>query len=399
MKSSNINNDKNFDIDQFNVRYQKNNDFFCSFIDLVPPNIYLNSDDRSNWLNLVTNEAKKRKQKNKTESSDNKSDSKLDMDVNGYENGNDEDDLYYERTSKFDPILFKTVSQILKDMERFNQNKKTIQFKQIKPNATKNDTSIKVLNKSQNKSKKSKNENGTENKVENGTDNDDDDDGDDEKEEKPARSREKSAQKRVSKGKDEKNEAIKRKRQRYDSQSEPQIVNIDHTDANSNSKAQKPILNNNGEIVFSKFDFTADKTLVKNKSKDEKLTITNAKPKDYKKLLKQLQEKREKVEQLKQVEPEKANEIEMKSKWKSAIDKASGLKVKDDIGMLKKAVKKIEKKKEKSRKNWEERKKEVEMKKNKVQDKRNKNIEKRKQKKKENKMKKLRKKGRILPGF
>jgi len=102
---------------------------------------------------------------------------------------------------------------------------------------------------------------------------------------------------------------------------------------------------------------------------------------------------------MKQNEPEKANELEIKEKWRSALDKASGLKVKDDVTMLKKAVKRLEKKKDKSKKNWVERVKTVESKKAQIQDKRRKNIEKRRDKNKETKIKKLKKKGRILPGF
>lgn len=174
---------------------------------------------------------------------------------------------------------------------------------------------------------------------------------------------------------------------------------------NSSENKPKPILNKNGEIVYSKFDFTADKTLkaVASNSKKHvdasKLTVANAKPKDYKTLLKKLKQKKEKIEELKRSEPEKATELEMKEKWRAAIDKASGAKVKDDPELLAKAIKRIEKKKEKSRRAWEERKKSVEARMQQMQEKRKKNLEKRKEKNKEKKMKKFKKKGRILMGF
>jgi CRISPR/Cas system CSM-associated protein Csm4 (group 5 of RAMP superfamily) len=98
-------------------------------------------------------------------------------------------------------------------------------------------------------------------------------------------------------------------------------------------------------------------------------------------------------------EPEKANDLDLQDKWRSAMDKAAGVKTKDDAGILKKAVKRIEKKREKSSKSWKDRIQATEMKKKSVQDKRTKNIEKRKEMKKEGKMKKLKKRGRILPGF
>ncbi len=96
---------------------------------------------------------------------------------------------------------------------------------------------------------------------------------------------------------------------------------------------------------------------------------------------------------------EKAIEMETTDKWKTAIDKAAGIKVKDDVNLLKKSLKKVEKKKEKTRKDWNERVKEGKRIKEKALDKRQKNIEKRRATVKENKMKKLKKKGRIMPGF
>lgn len=208
--------------------------------------------------------------------------------------------------------------------------------------------------------------------------------------------------KRASKFKEAKQAALKRIRQRYDSQTEPQIINLNtNQEASTGDKPKKPILNKNGQVVYSKFDFTADKTLKSaGKHKDSsKITPANVKPKDYKSLLKKLNQKKEKIEELKKVEPAKAIELEMKDKWRSAIDRAAGLKVKDDPELLAKTIKRIEKKKEKSKKGWEERTKSVEARVQQQQEKRRKNLEKRKEKNKEKKIKKLKKKGRILMGF
>lgn len=395
--------------DSFAARFKTNEEYFSSFIDLIPSRIYFNPDDHSYWSKLVTNQSKKKKsnveqEAKKTSKQENGNSINHSEPDNGEadDEQNDLDDQFADsRLSKFDPRVFKSVSQILKDLERFEQTNKNDYSQKIplqrpinQNNNEKPNTSIKVFNKSQHKSL-SKSASTTD-KSESTTDDNAD---------TPRPSNGKSANKRVSKFKEQKNAALKRKRQRYDSQNEAQIVKMDHSDVNGDAatntsvKNRKPILNKNGEVVFSKFDFTADKTLASKKSKDDKVTPTNAKPKDYKKLLKTLQEKRAKVEELKQKEPEKANELEIKEKWKSALDKASGLKVKDDVNMLKKAVKRLEKKKEKSKKSWQEKQKEVEMLKQKAQDKRRKNIEKRKEKNKEAKIKKLKKKGRILPGF
>jgi hypothetical protein len=392
-------------------RVKKNEAFFSSFLDLVPARIYMNTDDRHNWIELATNQSKKRKPSDETEPAQEPKNAKTkkqkqDEDENGDdadENEVDERKAQSEngfyKPNRFDPRFFKTVSQILRDLESYHQNTKSSfdlksNLKRAKLNSTLNgahkSTAIKVLNKSQNKSlSKSASDSNANDKEE---ENDAPANG------SPANSSAKKAVKRASKFKEEKRAEIKRQRQRYDSQSEPQIVEIDHSEANS-TENRKQILNKNGQIVYSKFDFTADKTLHSKKNKDSKLTPANAKPKDYKKLLKKLQEEKEKKEQLKQSEPEKASELELKTKWKTAIDKAAGVKIKDDVQLLKKSVKKLEKKKEKSKKGWEERNKQVEMKKNQAQEKRRKNLDKRKEKKKENKIKKLKKKGRILPGF
>lgn len=401
--------------ENLNERAKKNETFFSSFIDLIPARIYMNPDDRHNWMEIVSNQSKKKKplkgpdeslpvtkKSEKAESTNgkHKKDDDNEFDDEDEENA-DQNENGIIKPNRFDPRFFKTVSQILKDLEMYHQNnkrtnelksnlKRVAKFNNL-PEQSKS-TAVKVFNKSQNKSSKNssndQNKNGNEQETETLPANTTDNNG----------ISKKVSVKRPSKFKEEKREVIKRQRQRYDSQSEPQIVQIDHTDANS-TENRKPVFNKSGQMVYSKFDFTADKTISNKKHKDNKLTVTNAKPKDYKKLLKKLQEEREKKELLKQTEPEKASELELKSKWKSAIDKAAGVKIKDDVDLLKKSVKRIEKKKEKSKKNWEERTKNVEEQKKKLQDKRKKNMDKRKEKNKETKMKKLKKKGRIMPGF
>ena len=77
--------------------------------------------------------------------------------------------------------------------------------------------------------------------------------------------------------------------------------------------------------------------------------------------------------------------IEEKTAWSTAMAKAEGVKVKDDVDLLKKSIKKIDQRKKKSKQKWEDRKESVEKRKDFKQKKRSENISKRKQDKKNNK--------------
>ena len=84
--------------------------------------------------------------------------------------------------------------------------------------------------------------------------------------------------------------------------------------------------------------------------------------------------------------------------WQTVMDKAEGVTVKDDVELLKKAVKKKELKKKSSKAKWEARNEDLEKKKTTFQTKRSDNLQKRKKDVKDNKKKKLIKKGRLVPG-
>lgn len=81
---------------------------------------------------------------------------------------------------------------------------------------------------------------------------------------------------------------------------------------------QKPIFNSQGNMVFSKFDFSEIGT----KKKVQKME------KDPKKILQQIEEKKKKVKELEEVgENEKAQVIKEKDAWRTVLAKASGEKV------------------------------------------------------------------------
>lgn len=402
MKVQNENAPTNASNGTLNIQRVKDNEqFFSSFIDLVPANVYLNPDDRTEWLKFMRNDSatnRRNKPHNELTTNGKSSDGEENDDHDSDELNTTASTIDY-KINKFEPKYFKTVTQILNDFQRHDaqtaaSSKKSLKINRLRLKKTlalkekAKNTKIKVLNKSQNKSSKKAAENGTASPQAN------------KKPETSENTNNVNSNKRLSKFKEHKNAAVKRLRQRYDSQTETQIVDVEHSEANTENAANKPILNKNGEIVYSKFDFTADKTIQDKKKKDnKKLTPINPKPKDYKKLLNKLEKEQEQLKELKEKDPAKAKELEMKNKWKAAFNKAAGVKVKDDVTLLSKSIKRMDKKKQKAKKSWDQRTKAVEERKAMAQDKRKKNLEKRKDKNRDKKIKKLKKKGRIFPGF
>ncbi|KAI8366685.1 surfeit locus protein 6-domain-containing protein [Radiomyces spectabilis] len=95
-----------------------------------------------------------------------------------------------------------------------------------------------------------------------------------------------------------------------------------------------------------------------------KLAVANEKPKkkgpsDAKSQLKKAEAMQEKLEKLKSEDKTKAEDLAQKSEWQKAIAMATGVKVKDDVKLLKKTVKRQEKIKVKSAKEWSDRKQKV----------------------------------------
>lgn len=159
---------------------------------------------------------------------------------------------------------------------------------------------------------------------------------------------------------------------------------------NGVSKA-KPVFNAEGKVVYSKFDLGT-----KPAQNGEQPT----KKKDPKSMLQSIQKQKDTLKRLEdRGEKEIATNIKESSAWDKALDKTEGVKVKDDVGLLKKSIKKIEQKKKSSSKKWDERKGNEKQKMDAKQQKRTDNIKKRKTDVKSNKMKKLAKRGRAVPGF
>ncbi|XP_005182989.1 surfeit locus protein 6 homolog [Musca domestica] len=147
----------------------------------------------------------------------------------------------------------------------------------------------------------------------------------------------------------------------------------------------KPVFNEEGKIVFSKFDFA------------QKKKKSHKNPRE---ILREIKATDKKINELKESgEVEKALEMKNELAWKKAFDKVEGKKVKDDPKLLYKAIKKRKVEKKKAKKQWTERKQKVEKDIAARQKKRQENLDKRSKDKQKNKLKKAAKKGRVIPGF
>lgn len=113
----------------------------------------------------------------------------------------------------------------------------------------------------------------------------------------------------------------------------------------NDSLPSQKILNESGDVVFSKFDFLEAK----------KEPRPGMKKKNYEKLLAKAEARKKKLESLRKEDLSKAKELMDKLSWSQAIEKAEGIKQHDDPKLLKKAMKKRDKAKTKSKKQWEER--------------------------------------------
>ena len=95
------------------------------------------------------------------------------------------------------------------------------------------------------------------------------------------------------------------------------------------------------------------------------------------------------------VDKDQAEEMTTKERWKSALLKAEGVKLKDDPKLLKKAMKRREQKKQSSQRKWEEREKMLAKQMKDRQDKRSKNIARKKEGRASKKIQKAKKCGRV----
>ena len=105
------------------------------------------------------------------------------------------------------------------------------------------------------------------------------------------------------------------------------------------SPERPSVVDKEGKLVFSKFDFT--------KSNEKEKPKNSLHGKDFKRLLEKIEKRKSKIESLKETNAEKAKKLEQKNAWQSVMLRAEGEKVKDDPTLLKKAMTKKETMREK----------------------------------------------------
>jgi len=148
--------------------------------------------------------------------------------------------------------------------------------------------------------------------------------------------------------------------------------------------------NSKAKLVFNRINFLGEQTEIAPPP-----TSTNAKV-----ALDEIKTKQQLYNELeKSGETEKAKKLKERDAWNNVLAKAEGVKVKDNVELLKKTIARKERQKKVSKTKWDERKNTLEKTKKEKQEKRTNNLLKKKQEKKEKIKKKAIKKGRFVPGI
>lgn len=135
----------------------------------------------------------------------------------------------------------------------------------------------------------------------------------------------------------------------------------------------------------------------KEKRQNVKGNLTPLTGRNYKQLLERLQARQGQLEELREKDAGKAQELEAKMKWTSLLYKAEGVKIRDNEQLLQEALKRKEKRRAQRQRRWEKRSAHVVEKMQRRQDQRRQNLRKKKAARAEQRLQKARKKGRVLP--
>lgn len=135
----------------------------------------------------------------------------------------------------------------------------------------------------------------------------------------------------------------------------------------------------------------------KEKRQKVKGNLTPLTGRNYRQLLDRLQARQGRLDELRDQDAAKAQELEAKMKWTNLLYKAEGVKIRDDERLLQEALKRKEKRRAQRQRKWEKRSEHVVEKMQQRQDKRRQNLRKKKAARAERRLQKAHKKGRVLP--
>lgn len=155
-------------------------------------------------------------------------------------------------------------------------------------------------------------------------------------------------------------------------------------------------------LIFNKVEVAGEEPASKAQRKKEKRqqvkgNLTPLTGRNYRQLLDRLHARQGRVEELRDQDAGKAQELEAKMKWTNLLYKAEGVKIRDDERLLQEALKRKEKRRAQRQRKWEKRSEHVVVKMQQRQDKRRQNLRKKKAARAERRLQKARKKGRVLP--
>ncbi|EHB05579.1 Surfeit locus protein 6 [Heterocephalus glaber] len=155
-------------------------------------------------------------------------------------------------------------------------------------------------------------------------------------------------------------------------------------------------------LIFNKVEVSEEEPASKAQRRKEKRqrvkgNLTPLTGRNYRQLLERLQARRGRLEELREQDAGKAQELEAKMKWTNLLYKAEGVRIRDNEHLLEDALKRKEKRRAQRQRQWEKRSVQVVEKMQQRQDKRRQNLRKKKAARAERRLQKARKKGRVLP--
>jgi hypothetical protein len=159
--------------------------------------------------------------------------------------------------------------------------------------------------------------------------------------------------------------------------------------------ATKPTPTVPNQITFGRFEFNTEDSIA-TKSKTKKFKKLPNKQKRLINTLKKVETEQNEINRLREENPEEGKEILRSKHWQTALAKAKGEKVRDNVQLLRKSIKKQSKVRQQSAKKWQKNKSETDKRVKERQDKRTANLQKRKDDKKAKLKKRLIKKGRLV---